>query len=40
MAKTPDLVHEVDETIPVEISRIISKMMAKTPEERYQSAAG
>ena len=40
MARKPEPISEIDATIPVEISQIISKMMAKIPEERYQSAAG
>ena len=40
MARKPESVSEIDAIIPMEISQIISKMMAKIPEERYQSAAG
>jgi len=32
--------HEIDLSIPVQISKIIMKLMAKTPEERYQSSYG
>jgi len=33
-------VYKVDRQIPKTVSRIISKLMAKMPEERYKSAAG
>ena len=40
MAKRPLPAHEVDPTVPTAISEIISKLMAKTAEERYLSASG
>ncbi len=40
MAKRSLPLHEVDLTVPTTISRIVSKMMAKTAEERYLSASG
>ena len=40
MAKRPLPVHEVDSTVPTAISAIVSKLMAKTAEERYLSASG
>jgi len=40
MAKKPEPAHEVDSTVPPAISEIVSKLMAKTAEERYLSASG
>lgn len=40
MAKKPVRAHEVDSTIPSALSEIVSKLMAKTAEERYASASG
>ncbi len=40
LARKPVLPHELDPNIPVIISDIIMKLMAKTAEERYQSAWG
>ncbi len=40
LARQPVPVHERDPAIPAAISDIITKLMAKTPEERYQSARG
>lgn len=40
MAKIPKPPHEIDKNIPREISKIILKLMSKTPEERYQSTHG
>ncbi len=40
MARKPVPPEEVDRTIPSVISRMVMKLMAKTAEERYQSAAG
>lgn len=37
MPKTP---HEIDNTIPDAISSIVMKLMAKNPDERYQSSLG
>ena len=36
----PKMPHEIDHTIPVVISKIIMKLLAKTAEERYQSLYG
>ncbi len=40
IAKWPAPPHEVDTSIPVQISRIIMKLLSKSPENRYQSASG
>ena len=40
MAKRPLPPHEVNSTVPTAISEIVSKLMAKTAEERYLSASG
>jgi predicted ATPase/serine phosphatase RsbU (regulator of sigma subunit) len=40
LAKTPAMPHEVDPTVPVSISHIVNKLMAKTAENRYQTALG
>ncbi|MCL6478765.1 MAG: AAA family ATPase [Peptococcaceae bacterium] len=40
MARAPVPPHEINPDVPEMISNIILKLMAKTPEERYQSAAG
>ncbi|MBT6502730.1 MAG: sigma 54-interacting transcriptional regulator [Deltaproteobacteria bacterium] len=40
MAKRSVPAHEVDPAIPTAISEIVSKLMAKTAEERYLSASG
>ncbi|BAY10557.1 trifunctional serine/threonine-protein kinase/ATP-binding protein/sensor histidine kinase [Calothrix sp. NIES-2098] len=40
LAQTSPLVHEINSKIPAVISRIISKLMAKNAEDRYQSALG
>ncbi len=40
LAKTPTMPHEVDSTVPISISHIVSKLMAKTAENRYQTALG
>ncbi|MDZ7961919.1 MAG: AAA family ATPase [Aulosira sp. DedQUE10] len=40
LAQTVPLVHEINSEIPAVISRIISKLMAKNAEDRYQSALG
>lgn len=40
MAKRSVPAHEVDPTVPPAISEIVSKLMAKTAEERYLSASG
>ncbi len=40
IARRPPLVSEVTDKIPIQISNIIMKLLAKSPEERYQSAEG
>ncbi|WP_052754386.1 PAS domain S-box protein [Calothrix sp. 336/3] len=40
IAKTAPLVNEINQQIPTVISEIIRKLMAKNPEDRYQSALG
>jgi len=40
IARTPLPPHERVTDIPGPISRIVTKLLAKTPEERYQTAAG
>ncbi len=40
LAKTPIVVHEINPKIPLVLSEIISKLMAKNAEDRYQSALG
>lgn len=40
IAKTPRLPHEVNPAIPLAVSSIIMKLLAKTAQERYQSAWG
>ena len=40
LAKTPPLAHEIDSSIPISISKIVEKLMAKTAENRYQTALG
>jgi len=40
LAKTPLKPNEVDSTVPLSISNIIDKLMAKTAENRYQTALG
>lgn len=40
LAKEPILVHEINSEIPVVISKIIQKLMAKNAENRYQSTFG
>ena len=40
LAKTPIPVHQVNAKIPVILSTIIDKLMAKNAEDRYQSALG
>jgi PAS domain S-box-containing protein len=40
MAKRSVSAHEVDPAVPTAISEIVSKLMAKTAEERYLSASG
>ncbi|MBD2198486.1 MULTISPECIES: ATP-binding sensor histidine kinase [Calothrix] len=40
LAKIPPLIHEIKPDIPSVISKIVSKLMAKNAEDRYQSALG
>jgi serine/threonine protein kinase len=40
IAQTPKSIHELVPDCPVVVSHIIEKLLAKTPEERYQSAGG
>ncbi|BAY29257.1 multi-sensor signal transduction histidine kinase [Nostoc carneum NIES-2107] len=40
IAKIPPLIHEINPDIPLCISEIVSKLMAKNAEDRYQSALG
>ncbi len=40
IALEPIPVHKIDPAVPESISCIISKLMAKVPEDRYQSTAG
>ncbi|HIK51441.1 MAG TPA: protein kinase [Oscillatoriales cyanobacterium M59_W2019_021] len=40
IALTPKSPHQIDSTIPKAVSDIVMKMLAKTAEERYQSAWG
>ena len=40
LAQTPTPIHEINLEIPLVLSKIISKLMAKNAEDRYQSALG
>ena len=40
LAKLPDAPHHLNESLPEVVSHIIMKLLAKAPEERYQSAWG
>ncbi len=40
LAKAPTPVHELEPKVPRALSDIVSRLMAKTAEERYQSAFG
>ncbi|OCQ89027.1 histidine kinase [Nostoc sp. MBR 210] len=40
IAKTAPLVHEINSKVPSVLSEIVSKLMAKNAEDRYQSALG
>ncbi|MEG5177410.1 trifunctional serine/threonine-protein kinase/ATP-binding protein/sensor histidine kinase [Microcoleus sp. A2-D5] len=40
IGKLPPLVHEINPEIPSVVSEIVSKLMAKNAEDRYQSALG
>ncbi|MEM7002919.1 MAG: protein kinase, partial [Pseudomonadota bacterium] len=39
IAATPPLLHEVDASLPKWLSDVVHKLLAKQPEQRYQSAA-
>ncbi len=38
MARVPETLHQIDPSIPVAVSRVVAKLLAKEPEDRYQSA--
>lgn len=40
MAKTPVPVHQINDKIPLAVSKIIMKLMEKVPEDRYKSTYG
>ncbi len=40
LAREPRLLHELDPSIPVQLSLIIAKLLRKSADERYQSAQG
>jgi len=40
LAQEPIAPHQIDSSIPTAISQIVMKLLAKTAEERYQSALG
>ncbi len=40
LAKAPPYVHEVEKNVPLTLSRLVAKLMAKMPEDRYRRAAG
>ncbi len=40
LAREPRLLQEEDPAIPIQVSRIVSKLLRKSPDERYQSAKG
>jgi serine/threonine protein kinase len=40
LAKQPIPVHQIKPTVPLILSQIVSKLMAKNAENRYQSALG
>jgi predicted ATPase/signal transduction histidine kinase len=40
LAKQPTPISELEPTIPIVLCQIVSKLMAKNPENRYQSALG
>ncbi|MEG3895650.1 MULTISPECIES: AAA family ATPase [unclassified Microcoleus] len=40
IAKASPLIHEINSEIPSVLSKIVSKLMAKNAEDRYQSALG
>jgi predicted ATPase/class 3 adenylate cyclase len=40
LAQTPDPLHEVNNLVPVMISNIVARLLAKNAEDRYQTAEG
>ncbi len=40
LAKTPPAPHEVEPSVPLVLSRLVMKLLAKSREDRYQSARG
>lgn len=40
LAKPPIPIHQLNSSIPLALSKIVTKMMAKNAEDRYQSALG
>ncbi|TNE47288.1 MAG: GAF domain-containing protein [Deltaproteobacteria bacterium] len=40
IATLPTPPHRVNPNVPIQVSKVILKLMAKTPEDRYQSALG
>ncbi|SES71222.1 trifunctional serine/threonine-protein kinase/ATP-binding protein/sensor histidine kinase [Stigmatella erecta] len=40
LAKTPPAPHEVEPAVPRALSQLVMKLLAKSPEDRYQSARG
>ncbi|MBW4485545.1 MAG: EAL domain-containing protein [Tildeniella torsiva UHER 1998/13D] len=40
IAKTPPPIASLNPTVPAAVAAIVSKLMAKNPEDRYQSAVG
>ena len=40
VAKEPKALYQIDKEIPVAVSKIIMKLLAKNPEDRYHSALG
>ncbi|GAA6617748.1 ATP-binding protein [Scytonema sp. NUACC26] len=40
IAKQAPVIHKIDPAIPLVVSAIVSKLMAKNAEDRYQSASG
>lgn len=40
IAQVPPLVSKINTQVPLQIARIVAKLLAKTPEERYAHASG
>ncbi len=40
IARVPKAAHEVNEAVPPAISAVVAKLLAKMPEDRYQTARG